>query len=383
MKITRVKPLLADGGHRNFVFAKVETDQDGLVGWGEASLEGKPRSVAGAVEDLEELILGEDPRRVEHCWQKMYRGAFWRLGVIGLSALSGIDQALWDIKGKEMGKPVHELLGGRVRDRVLMYTHFDVGDRPLEAIVEQALSKVEKGYTAIKTVPVPLAKAVDGMGAVKEAERMLCTVREAVGDGVEILLDFHGRLSPAMAIQYGRAFEPYRPYFLEEPVQAENPKMMADVTRALRTPIATGERLFTRYGFREILELGAAHVLQPDLCHAGGISEVRKIAAMAEVYYTGLAPHNPLGAVSTAACIQVDLVCPNFLIQEIVDPDEYPESQTLVKEPLEVVDGYIEPPTAPGIGVEVDEAAVKRQPPDFSKHRHYPATYPDGTVADS
>ena len=383
MKITGVRPLLADGGHRIFVFVKVETDQDGLVGWGEASLEGKPRAVAGAVEDLEGLILGEDPRRVEHCWQMMYRGAFWRLGVIGLSALSGIDQALWDIKGKDAGLPVYDLLGGRVRDRVLMYTHFQgTGTDPKKA-AEDAAAKVSKGYKAIKTVPVPLTRPVDGIEPVKEAEALMRAVREAVGDGVDVLLDLHGRLSPAMAIQYGEAFAPYRPYFLEEPVQCENPKMMAEVTRALRTPIATGERLFTRFGFREILELGAAHVLQPDLCHAGGISEVRKIAAMGEVYYAGLAPHNPLGPVSTAACVQVDLVCPNFLVQEIVDPDQYPESQALVVEPLEVKDGHIEPPTKPGIGVEVDEAAVAKQPADFSKQRSTRATHADGSVADS
>jgi len=388
MKITAVKPILADGGHRIMVFVKVETDQPGLIGWGEASLEGKPRSVAGCVEDMEPMIVGQDPRRVEHCWQILYRSGFWRLGVIGLSALSGIDQALWDIKGKELGRPVYELLGGPVRDKVRMYTHFS-GSTP-EAMAQDALSKVERGWTAVKTVPVPLTRPLDGPVVLKRAEAGIRAVREAVGDEVDILLDLHGRLTPQMAIQYGKRFEPYNPLFLEEPCQAENPAAMAPIARALTTPIATGERLFTRWGFREILEKQAASLLQPDCCHAGGISEVRKIAAMAEVYYAGLAPHNPLGPISTAACVHVDLACPNFVIQEIVDPERTPEAQSLVKEPLPVVNGHILPPTKPGLGVEVDEAACARRPPDLSfdkagamTMRYFGAFHEDGSVADS
>jgi galactonate dehydratase len=388
MKITAIKPILADGGHRIFVFVKIETDEPGLIGWGEASLEGKPRAVAGCIEDMEPMILGQDPRRVEHCWQILYRSGFWRLGVIGLSALSGIDQALWDIKGKELGRPVYELLGGPVRDKVRMYTHF--GGATPEAMAENALSKVEKGWTAIKTVPVPITGILDGPVVVKKAEAGLQAVREAVGDEVDILLDLHGRLTPQMAIRYGVAFEPYNPFFLEEPCQAENPAAMAPVAQALTTPIATGERLFTRWGFREILEHRAASLLQPDTCHAGGISEVRKIGAMAEVYYAGLAPHNPYGPVSTAACVQVDLAAPNFVIQEMVDPDVAPEAMELVKEPLPVVDGYIYPPAKPGLGVEVDEVACARRQPDFSQLkaggmviRSYGAFHADGGVADS
>jgi galactonate dehydratase len=388
MKITAVKPIMADGGHRIFIFVKVETDQPGLIGWGEASLEGKPRAVAGCVEDMEPMILGQDPTRVEHCWQILYRSGFWRLGVIGLSALSGIDQALWDIKGKELGRPVYELLGGRVRDKVRMYTHFG-GGTP-EQMAESAMAKVERGWTAIKTVPVPLTRVLDGPRVLSQAEAGLRAVREAVGEEVDILLDLHGRLTPQMAIQYGKRFEPYMPFFLEEPCQAENPAAMAPIARAVSTPIATGERLFTRWGFREILEQKAASLLQPDTCHAGGISEVRKIATLAEVYYAGLAPHNPYGPVSTAACVQVDLVCPNFVIQEIVDPEQTPQAQELIKEPLPVVDGHILPPTRPGIGVEVDEAACARRRPDFSRAeaagmtmRYYGAFHEDGSVADS
>ena len=388
MKISAIRPILADGGHRIFVFVKIETDQPGLIGWGEASLEGKPRAVAGCIEDMEPMILGEDPRRVEYCWQILHRSGFWRMGAIGLSALSGIDQALWDIKGKELGRPVYELLGGPVRDKVRMYTHYG-GSTPEEAAAD-ALSKVEKGWTAVKTVPVPITNIIDGPTVLKEATAKLAATREAVGDGIDILLDMHGRLTPQMAIQYGRAFEPYQPFCLEEPSQAENPAAMVAIAQALTTPIATGERLFTRWGFREILELGAASLLQPDTCHAGGISEVRKIAAMAEVYYAGVAPHNPYGPVSTAACVQVDLAAPNFVIQEMVDPDVAPEAMELVVEPLPVVDDHIYPPAKPGIGVEVDEAACARRPPDFSKYkagglviRNYGAFHADGGVADS
>jgi len=388
MKITAITPIMADGGHRIIVFVKVETDQPGLIGWGEATLEGKPRAIAGCIEDLAPLIVGQDPLRIEHCWQILYRGGFWRLGVIGLSAISGIDQALWDIKGKELGRPVYELLGGRVRDTVRMYTHF--GGSTLDEAVRSAVTKVERGWTAIKTVPVPITRIVDGPQVLKSAEVTLRAVREAVGDGVDILLDLHGRLTPQMAIQYGKLFEPYYPLFLEEPCQAENPAAMAPVARALSTPLATGERLFTRWGFREILETGAASVLQPDPCHAGGISEVRKIAAMAEVYYAGLAPHNPYGPVATAASIHLDLACPNFVIQEIVDPEMAPEAMSLVKDPLPIVNGHILPPTRPGLGVEVDEAACARRRPDFafeqaidvSRH-YYGAFHIDGSVADS
>jgi galactonate dehydratase len=269
-----------------------------------------------------------------------------------------------------------------------MYTHFG-GGTPEQA-AENARAKVARGWTAIKTVPMPPTNVVDGPEIVRKSAEKLRAVREAVGDNIDILLDFHGRVTPQMAIIYARAFEPYHPFFIEEPVQAENPGAMAQVTQATTIPIATGERLFTRWGFREILETKAASLLQPDCCHAGGISELRKIATMAEVYYAGIAPHNPLGPISTAACIQVDFASPNFVIQEIVDPEHSQEAISLVKDPLPIVDGYILPPTKPGLGVELDEAACAKRPPDFSTSRqrqrilnNYQAFHPDGGIADS
>ncbi|HMO56667.1 MAG TPA: galactonate dehydratase [Roseiflexaceae bacterium] len=386
MKITRITPIMADGVHRIITFVKIETDQPSLIGWGEASLETKPRAVAGCIEDMAPMIIGQDPLRIEHCWQILYRAGFWRLGVIGLSALSGIDQALWDIKGKELGRPVYELLGGRVRDTVRMYTH--VGGDTAEALARDAQEKVAHGWTAVKTVPVPITRPVDGPWAVRYAVERVRALREAVGPDVDVLLDFHGRLSPQMAIRIGVALDEYNCLFFEEPVQAENPAAMAPVARALTTPIATGERLFTRWGFRELLEHGAASLLQPDPCHAGGISEVRKIATMGEVYYAGLAPHNPYGPLATAVCVHLALACPNFVIQEMIDPQYAPEATSLVHDPLPVVDGHIAPPTRPGLGVEVDEAACARRPPDFAHFdqlgkRYYGAFHPDGAVADS
>lgn len=388
MQITRITPVMAKGLNRIYTFVKVETDQPGLIGWGEASLEGKPRAVAGCLHDFESMVLGEDPLRIEYLWQIMYRSAFWRQGVIGLTALSGIDQALWDIKGKVYGRPVFELLNGPVRDKVRMYTHFGGADP--ESAVQSALDKVERGWTAVKTVPVPITEIVAGPAKVKQAAAMLQAVRAAVGDDVDILLDLHGRLTPQMAVLYGTAFEEFFPFFLEEPCQSENPEAMATVREKLVTPIATGERLFTRWGFRAILETNAASVLQPDCCHAGGITELMKISSMADVYYAGLAPHNPYGPVSTAACIHVDFAAPNFLIQEMVDPLADPIVQELVTEPLPVVDGYIFPPAGSGLGVEVDEAACRRHAPDFSSSEaadfargQYGAFHPDGGVADS
>ena len=387
MKITNIQPIMADGGHRVFVFIKVETDVPGLIGWGEASVEAKPRALVGCVADMAPMIIGEDPRHVEKCWQILYRSGFWRLGIIGLSVISGIDQALWDIKGKELGRPVYELLGGPVRDKVRVYTHF--GGATPDKQARAAEKKIAAGWTAIKTVPNPITKAVDSPKLVRDAAEKLRITREAMGDDVDLLLDAHGRLSPQMAIQYARAFEPFGIFFFEEPSQAENPAAMAPIARATTIPIATGERLFTRYGFREILENKAASLLQPDTCHAGGISEVLKIGRMAETYYAGLAPHNPYGPVATAACIQVDLVAQNFVIQEMIDPETAPEAMEFVKDPLPIVNGYIERPDRPGIGVEVDEVACARRKPDFSleavRRRSlvpYGAFYEDGGVAD-
>jgi galactonate dehydratase len=371
MKITALKTVVVNAEMRNWVFIKVETDQAGLFGWGEASLEWKTRAVVGAVEDFAPMLLGEDPARIEHIFQKLYRQSFWRVGVIGLSAISGIEQALWDIKGKALNLPVFELLGGQVRDRVRMYTHLGGGDMravyethgsPDPGIfAERAADVVAKGYTAVKVLITPPTETLNSIAAYRYAERAMKAMREAVGEDVDIMVDCHGRHAPANALEFCRALAPYRPYFVEEPVPPENVDAMAEVRRASPVPIATGERLLTRHDFRPVFEKQACDVIQPDLCHCGGLWEAKKIAAMAEAYYLGVAPHNPLGPVANAAALHFALSTPNFLIQEDMLGD-VPWRWEVVRSSLATRDGYWLPASAPGLGIEIDEAAAARHP---------------------
>ena len=386
MKITAVTTVVVNAQMRNWVFVKVSTDE-GVVGWGEASLEWKTRAVCGAVADLEPLIVGQDPARIEHLFQIMYRHPFFRAGIEGMSALSGIEQALWDIAGKVANKPVYQLLGGAVRDRVRMYDH--LGGNQMEALylqdtavqmAERARESVAAGYTALKVLVVPKTLPLDGSAPLRHAETLMAAIREAVGPDVDVMVDLHARTTPAMAIQYGEVLRPFRPFFLEEPCPPENVGGMAEVTRALPgIPIATGERLVTRWGFRELLERRACAVIQPDLCHCGGLWEARKIAAMAETYYVSVAPHNPLGPVATSAAIHFALATPNWLIQEAIRAD-VPWRNAVVGGGLPVVQGHILPPTAPGLGVSVDEQEAARHP--FEQEVLMQWWHQDGAVAD-
>lgn len=371
MKITAVKTCVVNAEMRNWVFVKVETDQPGLYGWGEASLEWKTRAVVGAVEDFAPMLIGEDPERIEFLYQKMYRQSFWRVGVIGLSAISGIEQALWDIRGKALGVPVFKLLGGQVRDKVRMYTHLGGGDMRAvyetqysadpKPFVDLALEVVARGYTAVKVLITPPTESLNSIAAYRYAEKMMAAIREAVGEGVDIMVDCHGRHSVANAIEFCRVLAPYRPYFIEEPVPPENADALAEVRRASPVPIATGERRVTRFEFRELFEKQACQVIQPDLCHCGGLWEAKKIAAMAEAYYIGVAPHNPLGPVANAAALHFALSTPNFLIQEDMLTD-VPWRFDVVKHALKTESGYWLPTDAPGLGIEVDEAAAAKHP---------------------
>jgi galactonate dehydratase len=388
MKITDVRTVIVNAEMRNWVFVRVETDQPGLYGWGEATLEWKTHGVAGCVEDFKPLLIGEDPTRIEHVYQKLYRHSFWRLGVVGMSAISGIEQACWDIFGKEIGAPVHRLLGGAVRDRVRMYTHLGGGqmEKVYETfdpgpLVDLAAQVVERGYTAVKVVFIPYSEPLMGPPAVKRVEAAMRALREGVGDAIDIMIDFHGRTYPATAIEYIEAMAPYRPYFCEEPVPPENVAALAEVKRAVKVPIATGERLVTRFGFREIFERHAVHVIQPDLCHCGGLAEARKIAAMAETYYMGVAPHNPLGPVATAAAVHFDFATPNFLIQEDMLTD-VPWRDEIVRTTLEHDRGYWKLPTAPGLGIDIDEEAANRHPYKTEVFHTAHARAADGAILD-
>ncbi len=391
MKITGVKTVVVNAQMRNWVFVKVETDQPGLFGWGEASLEWKTRAVVGAVEDFAPMIVGEDADRIEHIYQKMYRQSFFRMGVIGMSAISGIEQALWDIRGKELGQPVYKLLGGAVRDKVRMYTHLGGGDMKAvyetqfsddpQVLVDRALEVRSRGYNAVKVLITPPTESLNSIAAYRYAERMMAALREAVGESMDIMVDCHGRHYPGNAIEFCRILAPYRPFFIEEPVPPENVDALVEVRKASPVPIATGERLVTRFGFREIFEKQACHIIQPDLCHCGGLWEAKKIAAMAEIYYMGVAPHNPLGPVANAAALHFALSTPNFLIQEDMLTD-VPWRWEVVQSSLVTEDGYWLKTGSPGLGIEVDEEAAKKYP--FQQEVIHPLTARafDGAVLD-
>jgi galactonate dehydratase len=391
MKITNLKTVVVNAQMRNWVFVKVETDQDGLWGWGEASLEWKTRSVAGAVEDFGPMLLGEDPTRIEFLYQKMYRQSFFRPGVIGLSAISGIEQALWDILGKSLGQPVYKLLGGAVRDRVRMYTHLGGGDMKAvyetqaapdpAPMVDLARQVIERGYRAVKVLITPFTETLNGIPLYRQAERFMAALREALGEEIDIMVDCHGRHFPANAVEFCRVLAPYRPFFIEEPVPPENVDAMAAVCRLSPVPIATGERLVTRFEFRPLLEKQACHVIQPDLCHCGGLWEAKKIAAMAETYYVGVAPHNPLGPVANAAALHFALSTPNFLIQEDMLAD-VPWRWEVVRHGLRTEGGYWLPSEAPGLGVEVDETAAACHPFQQEVLHALTARAPDGAILD-
>lgn len=348
MKLYHVKP--------RWLFLKIETDE-GIVGWGEPIVEGRALTVATAIEELKRYLIGEDPLRIEHHWQIMYRGTFYRGGPVLVSAISGIEQALWDIKGKCYNLPVYEMLGGRVRDKIRMYCHCH-GETP-EQFAENAKKRVAAGFDAIKTGVDAPVRNVDSLAFVESQVNKFAAAREAVGSSVDIAIDFHGRVSPAMAIRLAAALERYYPMFIEEPCLPENVDQLLRVAQSTSIPIATGERLFTRWGFREALEKGAVAIVQPDLCHAGGIFEGRKIAAMAETYYASIAPHNPLGPISLAACLQLDACTPNFLIQEHPSMTEkWDLGEGYLKQPFEVIDGHVAIPQGPGLGIEINEEAL-------------------------
>ncbi|WP_336037948.1 galactonate dehydratase [Halobacterium yunchengense] len=366
-----------------WLFLKVTTS-DGTVGWGEPVLEGRARTVETAVEELfEHHLLGADPGRIEDHWQAMHRGGFYRGGPVLLSAIAGVDQALWDVKGKQFGAPVHELLGGAVRDSVRVYQWVG-GDRPGD-VVDAAREKVDAGFTALKMNATAELRRVDTPAAVAEAADRLAAVREAVGDDVDVAVDFHGRASKSMAERLVEALAPYEPFFVEEPVLPEHNDALPAVAARTSTPLATGERMYSRWDFKEVLEQGCVDVVQPDVSHAGGITEVRKIAAMAAAYDVALAPHCPLGPVALAACLQVDAVAPNALVQEQSLDIHYNETRDVrdyLADPsvFDYEDGHVSVPDGPGLGVEVDEDALRAaEDPDW---RNPVWRRDDGSVAE-
>jgi galactonate dehydratase len=340
---------------------KITTD-NGLVGWGESTLEGKPKSTMAAIEELADYLIGKDPLRIEHHWQHIYRSAFFRGGNVLMSALSGIDQALWDIAGKHYGVPVYQLLGGAVRDRIRVYAHWGIRDLSDEGL-EQAKARLDflqktGGYMAFKSGPGGKWRGHEPPAVIDDFVKRAYLMREWVGPEVEIAFDFHGKMTPALAIEICHELKGMRPMFVEEPVPQENSDALKLVSDHVPFPIATGERLLSRWEFRRIFETQAVAYIQPDGSHAGGITELKKIANMAEVYYMHVMPHCAIGPIALTACMHVDAVIPNFLIQESVGPDYLVD---VVQEPWTVQNGYIELPTVPGLGFEVNEAEVRKQ----------------------
>lgn len=381
MKITKLKTWQVPP---RWLFLKIETDE-GIAGWGEPVIEGRAATVEAAVHELADLIVGRDPGHIEDIWQTLYRGGFYRGGPILMSAIAGIDQALWDIKGKALGVPVHTLLGGPVRDKMRMYCWIG-GDRPAE-IGRQAKEVVAKGFTAFKMNGTPEMAIVDSHRKVEEAVSRVAEARAAVGPDVGIAIDFHGRVHRPMAKVLLRELEPFHPLFVEEPVLPEHLHCLPQIASGLGYPLATGERLFTRYAFRDVLEQRMVDILQPDISHCGGITEARKIASLAETFDVAIAPHCPLGPLTLAASLHLDFVTHNAFIQEQSMGIHYNVGNDVLDylvdpAPLRIVDGYLPVLDRPGLGVEINEAFVEERAQTGHRWRNPAWRHEDGSVAE-
>jgi galactonate dehydratase len=366
-----------------WLFVRVET-HGGLVGWGEASCEGRSETVRTAVGQLAELLVGRDALRIEDHWQVMTKGSFYRGGPILSSAVSGLDQALWDLAGKHWDAPVHQLLGGPVRDRIRVYGWVG-GDEP-EEVADQIAAQVEAGLTAVKMNASGRMSRLASVAELDGVVRRVAAAREVLGDHRDVAVDFHCRFTLANARRVAPLLEPYRPFFLEEPVVPENSHLIGELVRATTTPVSTGERLYSRQEFLPVLQAGIA-VAQPDLSHAGGITETRKIASLAEVFDVQLAPHCPLGPLALAACLQVGFATPNFLIQEQSIGIHYNQGAEVLDylvdtTPLQFVDGHVERLTGPGLGIEVDEQVVRAADKRGHAWRGPVWRHPDGSFAE-
>jgi galactonate dehydratase len=391
MKITAIETHVCHARMRNWIFVKVLTDQPGLWGWGEATLEWHTRAVVGAVEDIAQLLVGEDPTRIEHLWQMMYRQHFWHAnGIVRGTAVSGIDIALWDILGKLHEVPCHKLWGGPVRDFIRTYCHLGGGRMEDFYVVDPADAKrfgelaaraVDEGFTAFKSMAVPPTMPIEGLRPVRYAEACVRAMRDTVGESIDIMVDCHARPSPRMGLVMAKALEPFGLYWFEEPCWPESVAGLAEIQRAVTTPIATGERLVSQHAFRELLEARACSVIQPDVTHCGGLSEARRIAAMAEAYRLTIAPHNPQGPVSTAASLEFGFATPSYLICEAVHLD-VPWRGDVVREgfTVEPRGRIVRPGQRPGLGIEIDEAEVKKHP--FQQEILQREFYADGAVGD-
>ena len=386
MKITKITTTVVNAKMRNWVVVRVYTDVAGLIGIGEATVEFQARAVVGAVEDLAPLLIGRDPREIERNWQILFRHPFFKGGVVTMSAISGIDQALWDISAKDLNVPLWRMLGGLARDRVRMYDHLGGGNSDavynsdtVNSFEEKMKLSIKDGFTAVKILAVPQSAPLGDAARLRPAGELMATARKAAGPDVDIMIDFHGRTTAAMAIQYAEVLAPYNPLFLEEIVQPDQNEALKRARAKIKVPLAAGERLLHRTEFLPLLEDGLIDVAQPDVCHAGGVTELRKISALCDTYGVTMAPHNPLGPIATMVNVHLGLTTPNFLIQEVMRSDVSWRSEVFSGVP-DIKDGHIYPPTAPGIGVEMDEKEAAKHP--FVSGNPVQWFHNDGSVAD-
>ena len=383
MKITKVDQFAPRNRTR---LIRISTDT-GIEGWAESTLEGKPQSVPAAINEFADYLIGKDPLRIEHHWQQMYRSSFFRGGAHNMSAIAAINAALWDISGKHYGVPSYMLMGRNVRDKIRVYAHWGIRDLSDEGLEESRdrLSTLQKsGYTGYKSGPAGTWRAHEPPSRIDEFVQAAYMMREWVGDDVELCFDFHGKMTPGLAVEVCNEIKGMRPMFVEEPVPQENPDALKRIQEQVPFPLATGERLLSRWEFREVIEKQAVSLLQPDVAHCGGPSELKRIANYAEVYYQHIMPHCAIGPLALAACMLVDAVVPNFLIQEQVDAGL---GHGLLKKPWEVIDGHIDLWDTPGLGVEIDEAeATKTYDGEaYGYHKELGGEYyydNDGSVAD-
>jgi galactonate dehydratase len=367
-----------------WLFLKITTD-DGIVGWGEPVIEGKAATVKVAVDEMMENLIGKDPKNIEDHWNVMYRSGFYRGGPILMSAISGIDQALWDIKGKFYNAPIHQLLGGKAHAVMKVYSWIG-GDRPSE-VGESARALVAQGFTALKMNATEELQYIDTHDKVDRAIARIAAVREAVGATVGIGIDFHGRVHKPMAKVLAKELEPYRPMFIEEPVLPENNEALREIANHTTIPIATGERMFSRWQFKNLLKDGYVDIIQPDLSHAGGITECKKIISMAEAFDVAAAPHCPLGPIALAACLQVDATCHNAFIQEQSLAIHYNKGNDLLdyltdKSVFDYEKSYVKIPEGPGLGIEINENHVRKMAAIGHNWRNPLWRHEDGSVAE-
>ena len=390
MKIKDIQIKIVNAQMRNWVFVKVITDSD-IYGWGEATVEWKTRSVAGAIEDLKPLLIGKDPRNIKQNFQIMTKHGFWKMGVIGMTAISGIEHALWDILGKSLNTPVWQLLGGKVRDKIKIYTHLGMGD--MQAVYkdtmetsklnDHAMSLVNNGYNSFKVVFIPFTHYTNSISDLKKVNNLMSSLRKTVGDNIDIMVDFHGRCGSGIsAIQYIKELQAYNPMFVEEPILPGDDDTFLQIKNSINCPLATGERLIGQQEFEQLIFKRAVDIVQPDLNHCGGLLEAKNIAAAAAVANIGVAPHNPNGPIAGAAALHFAASTPNHIIQEVMDKSVPWYDDVISKSPINREGSFWSIPDTPGLGIEVNEKEADKYPYQEEIYTPTDAYLDDGTVVD-